>query len=328
MAQESENMFNFCISGSMDELLHRCGSDLTRILGTSKIEELTKLTNKIDNLSNIIRLSTVVLESNIPSTYMEICKSTNLDIKDAALLTLSEYTKLPQAKLLDIISNANSIGEILWTQYVKDPDAITQELLDGYYNQCGNYNLYLQRYFSSLNVSLGTALIGYVALVANEIGGKCFDFGGGIGNLSASMSKLGHKEVYMVETDTKQLDFVKWKDKKSGIENINYIGLDEIDNFFDSHQASFRFGAAIELLEHVMDPPALMEKLGSLIEPGGYLFLVNSFHVYPHPGHLKSNIQYTDKEDEILKPLGFVRAEFNDPAIPFLFNWKLFQKVS
>jgi SAM-dependent methyltransferase len=197
--------------------------------------------------------------------------------------------------------------------------------LNNYYNQCGNYNLYLERYFSSLNISLATALIGYIALVAHEMGGKCFDFGAGIGNLSSTVAKLGHENVYMVETDQKQLDFVKWKDKKCGINNINYIGLDEIEHFF-SLQESFQFGAAIELLEHVIDPIGLMEKLGSLIAPGGYLFLIASFHVYPHAGHLQSNVQYTDKEDEILKPFGFKRVNFDNPAIPFLFNWKLFQK--
>jgi hypothetical protein len=49
---------------------------------------------------------------------------------------------------------------------------VTEEILNNYYNQCGNYNLYLERYFSSLNISLVTALIGYIALVAHEMGGK------------------------------------------------------------------------------------------------------------------------------------------------------------
>ena len=34
--------------------------------------------------------------------------------------------------------------------------------------------------------------------------------------------------------------------------------------------------------------------------------------------------QYTDQEDQLLKPYGFVRAYFDEPSIPFLFNWKLF----
>jgi 2-polyprenyl-3-methyl-5-hydroxy-6-metoxy-1,4-benzoquinol methylase len=163
-------------------------------------------------------------------------------------------------------------------------------------------------------------------MVAQQMGGKCFDFGAGIGNISATMAKLGHDNVYMVETDQKQLDFVKWKDQMCGINNMNYIGSNEIESFFESNKEAFEFGVSVEVMEHVMNPPALLEKICSLIKPGGYLFLTSSFHIYPHPGHLKSNVQYTDKEEEILKPFGFERAHFDSTPIPFLFNWKLFQK--
>ncbi len=200
-------------------------------------------------------------------------------------------------------------------------------MLDKFYDDCGKHHLYLKRYYNSMIIHLGTAMRGFVSSFANQIGGKCFDFGGGIGNLTAAMSKLGHQNVYLVETDTQQLEFVKWKDEKCGIKNINYIGSDKVVDFFKMKE-SFQFGISVEVLEHVINPPELMESLANLIAPGGYLFLTSSFHVYPHEGHLKSNVQYTNKEDEILKPFGMDRVHFNNPGLPFLFNWKLFQKIN
>ncbi len=327
MPTHNKNLFQFCTSAPIDELVHQCGSSLTNALNTSNMNELVDLSNTIETLSNIINLSTIVIESNIPSSFLEKCNTSKLSIKDASLLLLQEYANLSQNQLLDFINISDTLSENLWKKYVSDPDNITSEILDNFYDDCGEHHFYLVRYFQSMNISLGAALRGYIAHFAQRLGGKYFDFGGGIGNLTATISKLGHDNIYIVETDEKQLDFVKWKDNKCGIFDINYIGANEIDDFFELHKESFHFGTAIELLEHIIDPPSFLEKLTTLIAPGGYLFLTSSFHVYPHPGHLKSNVQYTDQEDELLKPYGFVRAYFDEPSIPFLFNWKLFQKV-
>lgn len=327
MPPQNKDMFQFCVSAPIDELLHQCGSALTQVLNTSKIDELTDLSNTLNTLSNIVKLSKIMIESNIPSQYLELCKANDLSYKNAALMVLTEYTNLSQLELLDFLNKTAVIGDDLWKPYAENPDNITSEMLDKFYNDCGEHHLYLERYYTSMVVHLGPAVRGFIANFAKQIGGKCFDFGGGIGNLTSAISNLGHDNVYLIETDNRQLDFVKWKDEKCGIKNINYIGSDEIANFFEMKE-TFQFGVALELLEHVMNPPELMESLASLIAPNGYLFLSSSFHVYPHPGHLKSNVQYTDKEDEILKPFGMIRVHFDNPGLPFLFNWKLFQKIN
>jgi len=326
MSGQNNELLKFSVSGSMDKLLHECGFSTSQAVETSNINELSNLSEKIDMASNILKLSTLVLEANIPKSMLDRTRIAKQSISAASLLTLTEYSKLSNKKILDIINNCSTISNELWSRYSKDPDKITSSLLNDFYNECGNYNLFFERYYSSMVISLGTALRGYIALVAKDIGGKFFDFGGGIGNLSSTVSNLGHKDVYIVETDNKELDFVKWRDKKCGNKNVNYIGSKEIDNFFENNKESFTFGASIEVMEHVLNPPELLEKISGLIAPGGYLFLTSSFHIYPHPGHLKSNVKYTNKEDEILKPYGLERVEFEDVPIPFLFNWKMFQK--
>ncbi|MEA2050830.1 MAG: methyltransferase domain-containing protein [Campylobacterota bacterium] len=327
MSINNNNILQFCTSAPTEDLLHKCASELSSSLNSSNINELPILSQKIETLSNIIKFSGFLIDANIPKSYLAKSNKTNLSVKNAALLLLSEYTKLSLNELLEIINNTEMVAQNLWSHYVKDPDNITEEMLNSFYTDCGNNNLFLQRYYSSMNISLGSALRGYIASMATQVGGRFFDFGGGVGDLTATISKAGHKNIYFVDTDQKQLDFVKWKDQQCGLNNINYIGTEEIEDFFKSNKESFNFGTSIELLEHVINPPELMKSLATLIAPGGYLFFTSSFHVYPEPGHLKSNIQYTNKEDEIMKPLGFERVQFNNLPIPFLFNWKLFQKT-
>ena len=225
--------YNYLTSAPLDELLHQCGLEVKKAINFSNIEKLGDLANKIDRLSNMVHLSEIMIKANIPSSSLEVCKSAGLPIKSAALLTLSEYSKLSQDKIIDIIKNTRVTSEVLWNQFVPDADNVSEEALDGFYNICGNYRLFFSRYYTSMNTTLASSLRGFIALVAQGMGGKYFDFGGGIGNLTAAVSKLGHNDVYLVETDEKQLDFVKWKDKECGITNINYVSSNEIEEFFN-----------------------------------------------------------------------------------------------
>jgi len=328
MSINNNSLLQFCTSAPTEKLLHQCSFELTQSFNSSNINELSVLSEKVQTLSNFIKFSKVVIESNIPKSNLDKCNKINLSTKNSALLLLEEYTKLSQSELLDIINNTELVAQKLWNKHIKDSSNVTEKMLNNFYTNCGKNNLFLQRYYSSIDISLGTALRGYIASIAVQVGGRFFDFGGGVGDLTASISKLGHKDISFVDTDKKQLDFVKWKDKRCGINNINYIGVDNIKDFFKSNKESFNFATAIELLEHVLNPPKLMKSLASLIAPGGYIFFTSSFHVYPEPGHLESNIKYTNKEDEIMKPLGFERVQLNNLPIPFLFNWKLFKKTN
>jgi hypothetical protein len=103
------------------------------VVNSSKISDLESLTKRIDTLSNIIRLSSIVIESNIPSNTLAATKSASLDIKTASLQVLSDYTRLPQSKIIEIITNPSMIGEKLWDQYVNE-NKVTEEILNNYYN--------------------------------------------------------------------------------------------------------------------------------------------------------------------------------------------------
>jgi SAM-dependent methyltransferase len=322
-----KDLFRFCVSSPIDELLHKCASAVNLAIKSSNPSELDDLTEVIDALSNIIKLSNGVIQANVSADHLNLSRTANLPIESAALMMLADYTQKTHGEILNIMSSSGPLAEELWNRLVEDNPTITPSLLDEYYAECGEKDVYLGRYYNSIKVSLACALRGYIALIAKEIGGKCFDFGGGIGDVTSTMSFLGLEDIYFLESDQKQLDFVRWKDAKCNIKNVKYIGANDFDEFLEANKETFHFGVSTELLEHVYDPPGVLETMASLLAPGGCLFLTTSFHVYPHPGHLESNVKYTGQEEALLAPYGLTRIPIDNPLIPFLPNWKLFQKA-
>ncbi len=104
MPPQNKDMFQFCVSAPIDELLHQCGSALNQALNNSKTNELEDLSNTVNTLSNILKYSKIMIESNIPSQYLELCKANDLSYKNAALMVLTEYTNLSQLELLDFLN--------------------------------------------------------------------------------------------------------------------------------------------------------------------------------------------------------------------------------
>ncbi len=89
-----------------------------------------------------------------------------------------------------------------------------------------------------------------------------------------------------------------------------------------------RFGAGLstEVLEHVIDPPAMLRTCFNLLEPGGVMFVTSSFGI-PGPQHLRSNARYAGHEGELMRSVGFVPFTPPKPApIPFLPSWGFWQR--
>lgn len=160
-----------------------------------------------------------------------------------------------------------------------------------------------------------------LAVPAREAG--FFDWGGGDGITCLFARFCGIKDVHLFEPNAANRTFGKWL--------AGAIGLNDIQ-FHDGEPprppAGRRFGAGVctEVLEHVIDPPAMMKHMYDLLVPGGVMFVTSSFGV-PQDTHLKQNIKYAGKEQQLMMEAGFEQCMPADRApVPFLPQWGFWRR--
>jgi hypothetical protein len=66
---------------------------------------------------------------------------------------------------------------------------------------------------------------------------------------------------------------------------------------------------------------------GKLMRKGGILFLPTSFSQYPYPTHLRRNMVYAGKEDDLLQRFGFERLHVKF-HIPTRGNERIYRKIA
>ena len=76
----------------------------------------------------------------------------------------------------------------------------------------------------------------------------------------------------------------------------------------------------------MIDPPAMIRHMYDLLIPGGILFVTSSFGV-AQDTHLKQNLRYAGKEQQLMIDAGFQSCMPNQPApVPFLPQWGFWQR--
>jgi 2-polyprenyl-3-methyl-5-hydroxy-6-metoxy-1,4-benzoquinol methylase len=88
-----------------------------------------------------------------------------------------------------------------------------------------------------------------------------------------------------------------------GQTGIDYLRPDAAMAY--ARRQRFDIGCCHQVLEHLSDMRPCLEHLSQLVRKGGILFLSTGFHLYPHPGHLRMNLQHRGHEAELLAPFGF-----------------------
>ena len=169
------------------------------------------------------------------------------------------------------------------------------------------------------------ALRFFVAEQLAGVSGKAgiFDWGGGDGITCLFARHCGATDVHLYESNDGGRQFGQWLANDLGQDSIYFREEDPA-----RPPAGRRFGAGIctEVLEHVIDPPAMVRYMYDLLVPGGVLFVTSSFAV-PQDTHLKQNLQYAGKEREIMIDAGF---ESCLPAerlpMPFLPQWGFWRR--
>lgn len=136
------------------------------------------------------------------------------------------------------------------------------------------------------------------------------DYGAGAGTLSIFFKNLGYSVVF-ADLPGKLFNFAKWRVKKRKI-NIPMIDLKK-----GKIQKKYDCIVCTEVVEHVVNPEALLKSLKSKLKKNGVLVVSESCeYTKDFASHLQANKKYGGKEFiKLMNFLGF-RQIFSDPFIP------------
>ena len=167
---------------------------------------------------------------------------------------------------------------------------------------------------------LSLALRYYVTeMLARAAGGRgAFDWGGSEGICCTFLRHHGAPDVTLFELNDHARAFGQWLNGQLGFDDITYTD--------QRPRRQFGAGLSTEVLEHVVDPPLMVRQMFDMLHPGGVLFVTSSFGV-PQDTHLKQNLKWSGREDELMRSAGFVK--WNPPVrapMPFLTTWGFWQR--
>ncbi|WP_077037554.1 bifunctional 2-polyprenyl-6-hydroxyphenol methylase/3-demethylubiquinol 3-O-methyltransferase UbiG [Pelomonas sp. KK5] len=102
-------------------------------------------------------------------------------------------------------------------------------------------------------------------------GKTVLDVGCGGGILTDSMARRGANALG-IDLSTKPLKVAQLHAMEAGTENVEYREI-AVEDLAAERPASFDVVTCMEMLEHVPDPASVVRALGTLVKPGGWVFL-------------------------------------------------------
>ena len=102
-------------------------------------------------------------------------------------------------------------------------------------------------------------------------GKTVLDVGCGGGILTDSMARRGANALG-IDLSTKPLKVAQLHAMEAGTENVEYREI-AVEALAEERPASFDVVTCMEMLEHVPDPASVVRALGTLVKPGGWVFL-------------------------------------------------------
>ena len=171
-----------------------------------------------------------------------------------------------------------------------------------YYAMCFPYLGDLANFASQFNFSKANA-VSYAK-------GICLDFGGGIGTVGLEMTELSNvSHVDVVDVCLPSVDFLRWRIKKHGLQNISVIDPTDTPTMTRSSteclSKMYDFIYARDCFEHIHNRVEVLDKLISHLRPNGVICEASPIFDYPDSVG-KENV--TKKEYDIwdlLKDRGF-----------------------
>jgi len=113
--------------------------------------------------------------------------------------------------------------------------------------------------------------LGWIQQLCPLAGKRVVDVGCGGGILSDSMARAG-AQVLGIDLSTKPLRVAELHAMEAGTEGVEYREI-AVEALAAEQPAGFDVVTCMEMLEHVPDPASVVRALGTLVKPGGWVFL-------------------------------------------------------
>jgi mycofactocin glycosyltransferase len=144
---------------------------------------------------------------------------------------------------------------------------------------------------------------------------RYLDFGSGVGSGGILFARHGF-QVTLADISSRLLGFSRWRLDLRGL-LAHYVDL----NTSRLPDQAFDFISAMDVFEHLIDPPGAVEHLWTALEPGGFLFArIAAEPDEERPQHIVRDFAPTF---ERLRSLGFVELWRDE----WLWGHQVFQKT-
>lgn len=182
---------------------------------------------------------------------------------------LSSFAAVSREQATELLSTATGILARSWN--ASPPKAPTE--VERWYEENSRYYLYDLAQFH-----LAYKHIAFMRDVISMCRGRVLDHGGGIGDVSLELARRGHRVTYL-DVDGQTKAFARWKADRERLDVEFASDLDALEGPYDTI-------VSLDVLEHLPDPEPVVERLVSLLAPGGRIIVTAYFGpTKAHPMH-------------------------------------------
>lgn len=232
----------------------------------------------------------------------------DITLKDQFVEAIAAFSHIPVAVVAENLDeefeNMGSLVAIAWNE----ADPKTPEEIDRFYQTTDSYIYNLAADHCSLRRKVVWDIV-IRRISSFGKGLKILVFGDGIGTDSITLARLGHQVSYF-DLPGKTREFARFRFSR---ESLAYP-ITVIEKRSEIPIGQFDVVVCIEVLEHLSDPPSLMQDFHKYLRTGGIAVITESFAcVGPEfPSHLPENLQYAGKTHRMMEAFGFANT-FNNP---------------
>jgi ubiquinone/menaquinone biosynthesis C-methylase UbiE len=133
-------------------------------------------------------------------------------------------------------------------------------------------------------------------------------YGDGIGSDSIALARRGHGVTYF-DLAGVTANFARFRFAKEGLQHRITV----VERAGEIPAEAFDVVVCIEVLEHVVDPPATMRDIYRALKEGGIALITESFEsIGPEfPSHLPANFRYAGRIHQLMEGIGFANTYYN-----------------